>query len=264
MITKAKINAAILWIKSLFSKGSGKISDGKVVVEKPRPSKDEIKLGAKLVEIPFAHQVKNGMGYKGTYSGGYPKGAIVHYTAGRFKGGVNKAIDTMNGGKKNGYTFLVISYDGEVVQGFPIDKWGWHAGQSSHKSFSGSASDKLIGIEICNAGLLTKRGDKFFSWYGEEIPSDQVRQVKGTTDNQRAGYYHKYSKEQEDALVNLLLWLKANNPSGFNFDLVLGHDEVSPGRKQDPGGSLSMSMPKFREHLISEWMNYTQTPRDLS
>ena len=257
---KEKFNSIIFWIKSLFQRESeGVVKNNVVLMEKPRPNQDELNPTQPKLIIPFAHYVNGGMGFKGTYKHGYPQGAVVHYTAGRFSGGISKALDTMKNGKKDGFTFLVISEDGEVVQGFPLDKWGWHAGQSHHKSFSGSASDKLIGIEICNGGLLERRGDKFFTWYGLEIPKDQVRHIANPTANQSVGYYHKYTKAQEDALIHLLLWLKRNNPAVFDFDLVLGHDSISVNpdgkttRKQDPGGSLSMTIPELQAHLKRLW-----------
>ncbi|WP_457021162.1 hypothetical protein [Luteimonas sp. A611] len=67
--------------------------------------------------------------------------------------------------------------------------------------------------------------------------------------NQSAGHYQKYTILQEASLRTLLTWLRSNNPDVFRFDLVLGHDEVSPGRKVDPGGSLSMTMSAFRQSL---------------
>jgi len=223
------------------------------IKEKERPNKNEIIPGKPHLWIPFAEQIENGMGFQGTYKDNYPRGAIVHYTAGRFKGGVAKAKDTMAGGNKNGFTFLIISEDGEVVQGFPLNKYGWHAGQSSHPLLPGTVSDELIGIEINNAGILEKRGNKFYTWFGLEIPEEQVRHITKKNDNQRPGYYHKYTQAQEDSLVALLLWLKRNNPSVFDFNLVLGHDEVAPGRKVDPGGALSTTMSAFRARLKKEW-----------
>jgi len=238
----------MMWLKSLFS-------NSKVVKlkEKERPNLNEVTPGKPLLWIPFAHHEENGMGYQGTYKDNYPRGAIVHYTAGRFKGGLQKAIDTMKGGKKNGYTFLVMSEDGEVVQGFPLNKYGWHAGQSSHHLLPGTVSDELIGIEINNAGILEKKNGKYYSWYGLEIPADQVRHIPKQNENQRPGYYHKYTQAQEDSLIGLLLWLKRNNPSVFNFDLVLGHDCVAPGRKVDPGGALSMTIPELQKLLKARW-----------
>ena len=61
------------------------------------------------------------------------------------------------------------------------------------------------------------------------------------------------------------MWLKRNNPDVFRFDYVAGHDEIatlgSPGspkektlgRKQDPGGSLSLPMAEYREMLFSRY-----------
>jgi N-acetyl-anhydromuramyl-L-alanine amidase AmpD len=68
-----------------------------------------------------------------------------------------------------------------------------------------------------------------------------------------AGYFHKYSLAQEASLIELLVWLKNNNPSIFNVDYILGHDEVAGpkgigrSRKQDPGGALSMTMAELRD-----------------
>lgn len=257
---KEKMNVAWAWLKSLFQSGSkGIVKNNEAYIEKPRPDVGKTLIGENKLIIPFAHYVKGGMGYKGSYRLGYPEGAIIHYTAGRFAGGLSTALNTMHGGRKDGFTFLVISEDGDVVQGFPLDKWGWHAGQSHHPNFKGSASDKLIGIEICNGGMLERRGDKFFTWYGLEIPKDHVRHIATRTDNQSVGFYHKYTQKQEDALIHLLLWLKRNNPAVFSFDRVLGHDSVTlnetgtRSRKQDPGGSLSMSIPDLQALLKKYW-----------
>lgn len=78
-------------------------------------------------------------------------------------------------------------------------------------------------------------------------------------DNILAGAYLPYTKEQETALIEFLLWAKANNPTVFDFDYVLGHDEVAGPkgigrwRKNDPGGALSMTMSEFRQLLKDEY-----------
>lgn len=207
----------------------------------------------KLAWYPLAATNKDlVMKSKGKYANNYPVGAVVHFTAGHFSGGLNKAIDSIEGGIKNGYNFMVISYDGKVVQACPLTDWGYHAGKSSWPGLGESVSSKLVGIEINCAGKLEKRGDKYYTWFNLEIPQSDVRHV-AAKDNVQAGYYHKYSKEQEDALVELLLWMKSNNPDIFSFDFVLGHDEVAPDRKNDPGGSLSVSMPEFRNLLKQKY-----------
>lgn len=188
---------------------------------------------------------------KGSYKYGHPEGAIVHFTAGHSKYGLQKALDTAQGGVNNGFCFFVIGSDGSVVQSFPINRWGYHAGKSGWKSLFGTVSDELVGIEICNAGKLTKKEDgTFVSWFGETYKENEVRYNDGSYNHEK-GYYHAYTPEQEEALIKLLMWLKNRNPEVFKFDLVLGHDEVAPDRKNDPGASLSMPMPLFRLKLKS-------------
>lgn len=256
-------------IKNIFQKGKKNVQNNDKKVSKkasqenikkeviePEQSPDlnivQEKIGQNLKLIPFAHQHNKKMKSRGYYQDKYPMGAIVHFTAGRFKGGISKAIDTINGGIENGFNFLCISNDGKVVQACPLDQWGYHAGVSQWPNLGSSVSSKLVGIEINCAGNLTKKGNKYFTWYGEEIQESDVRYIPKDTPSQAKGYYHKYTMEQEAALVDLLVWLKANNPKVFKIEYILGHCEVAGvagigrWRKIDPSGSLSMSMPELR------------------
>lgn len=219
-------------------------------------------IGEKLLWYPKA-VIRKDLKMKaiGNYAKGYPQGAVVHFTAGQWDKGINSAIDSIAWGRDQGYLFFCISYDGQVIQTNPLNQWGHHCGTSKWK-IDGvtrtSLSDMTLGIEICGGGRLEKRGSKFFTWFYKEIPKEQVRYVDGKDPSQEEGYYHMYSKAQEAALVDLLLWLKRNNPDVFNLDYVLGHCEISGmkglgyWRKNDPGGALSMGMDKFRELLKNQ------------
>lgn len=180
----------------------------------------------------------------GLYRKGYPEGAVVHFTAGSY------GLAEIDLARHMGYTYLVIDKDGVVHQGFPLDHWGSHAGRSTWPSLGDGVSRWLVGIEIECAGSLKAVGPgEFRTWFGSPIDAADVRIVPQKRENQAPGAYHRYTEAQEKALVELLLWLHANNPAVFSLDLVVGHDEVSPGRKTDPGGSLSMTMPALREYL---------------
>lgn len=204
--------------------------------------------GLKLLRYPAAIQDKYGkMKTQGKYAGGYPQGAVVHFTAG------SSAESSLTWGMGEGYCFFVIAKDGTIFQNFDLDSWGYHAGASSWKGLPGSVSDELVGIEIDCAGSLDKIAEgKFQSWFGKVFGSDSVRHSSGE-DNIKPGYYVKYTPEQEEALISLLLWMKENNPEVFDLNFVVGHDEVAPNRKNDPGAALSMSMPKFRQLLQRKW-----------
>lgn len=234
------------------------------------------------MNIPFAIQHKNKMRERGSYAGGDgPRGAVVHFTAGRYENGLEDAKRCIDGGIENGYSYLCIARTGELVQAHDIMKWGYHAGESAWKlpvkratwKIVGGVSDDLIGIEMNCAGRLGKVGNHYYPYWEfddnkakdggsltfnpKPIPDDQVRFI--SKDLAKAwncpwGYYHKYSAEQEETLIKTLLWLYVNSEP-FKIDAILGHHEVSgiPGigfwRKNDPGGSLSMPMSELREYL---------------
>ena len=195
---------------------------------------------------------------KGKYAKGWPLGAVVHHTAGR-----DGAEKTLKGGAKDGYAFWCIQKDGQMYVAHSANEWGWHCGESKWTKFVkkliGSCNDDLIGIEINAAGNVkpTKEG-KYVTWFKTVLGPDEVRYSAGV-DNQAKGYYEKFTPQQENTLIEALLWLKAQRPDVFDFDLVLGHDEVSGVkglgyfRKTDPGASLSMTMSEFRELLKKKW-----------
>lgn len=218
---------------------------------------------------------------RGRYADNYPKGAVVHYTSGRSRkkpeGGTRARNTHMEMGikgvknavKAGDYTYFVIDRDGNVFQQFPLDRYGWHAGKSKWPGVAGNVSDELVGIEVQCAGKIHdyyKKGDakipcpegKYAAYFtnpdrGDAFFSEDEVCHSEKIENIQKGTYHKYSEAQEIVLTELLLWLKANNPDIFSFDLVAGHDEVSPDRKSDPGASLSMSMPKYRALLKSTY-----------
>lgn len=213
---------------------------------------------------PFGKWLGFLMKTRGVYPRGFPVGAVVHYTA-----GAGKAPDVIHGGVKQGYAYWCIQRDGQLYCAHPVNRWGYHAGESAWKKMLkkliGGVSDDLIGIEIIAAGTVKPTSDgKFKTYWGATLPAEDVRYTEGK-DNQAKGYYHKYTPEQEKTLVETLMWLKTQQPDIFDFDFVLGHDEVSGPmgigyfRKTDPGAALSMTMPKFREFLKAEW-NKRQKP----
>ena len=193
---------------------------------------------------------------QGLYPRGYPEGAVIHYTAGQFKNGLESAKNAVKEGAKNGYAYLCIGRDGKLVQAHPLNEWGYHAGQSFWPGLGKSLSSKLIGIELCSAGMLERQKDgSFKSWWGETIDPKQVRWVD-ESHGCEPGYYHAFSDVQEKALWALIIWLYGNDPKRrFKFDNVLGHheiagkDSIGMNRKKDPGGSMSLSMDLLRTGL---------------
>jgi N-acetyl-anhydromuramyl-L-alanine amidase AmpD len=204
---------------------------------------------------PFAIKLNGGGVVKGNYPQKYPVGAVVHFTAGWNKplAAVSMLRDCAKRGL--GVTFG-IDYNGDIYQTMPLDSWGYHAGDSKWKGLNGTVSDDLVGIEICSGGMLDLKDGKYYTWFGKEVPKEQVRVVTVTTYPQESlGAYEIFSPAQEASLIKLLKWLKENNKETFNTSYILGHDEVChpKGRKNDPGGALSMSMPGLRKMIKSSF-----------
>jgi N-acetyl-anhydromuramyl-L-alanine amidase AmpD len=193
------------------------------------------------------------------YPDRYPMGALVHFTAGRCDRGDPDAAATARYGAQNKYCFFCISRTGKVYQTAPLSRWGYHSGKSYWSGLGNYVHSKIVGIEVCNAGLLKKTERGYEPWWNKPGDSkntyyaeEQVRFVEREHNVGDRGYYLRYTPEQEKSLVDLILWMHEANPKVFKLDYVVGHDEVSPKRKNDPGGALSFFMPAFRAHLVAE------------
>ena len=205
---------------------------------------------------------------EGTYKLGHPTGAVIHYTAGAARPTSHIETGRSELTKKHGdkydtaYTYWLIGVTGEILQTALVSRWGYHAGRAHWTNPTTAATTKsinkeFIGIEIVNPGHLTKdeNGENYRSWFGQPYTPEQVRLFKEKTGNIYPGAYVPYTGEQERSLIKLLLWLKGNAPDIFDLDNVVGHDEVAypRGRKQDPGGALSMTMREFRLLLKNKY-----------
>jgi hypothetical protein len=213
--------------------------------ETERPSPNEA--GVVQEWIPWAEILEKKMPTAGEFSKGYPEGMVVHFTAG------SSAESSISWGKEQGYAFFMVKKDGTLVQTHSLKRWGHHAGSSSWPGLGSGISNKTVGVEVDCAGGLDMKAGKLTSWFGRVVPERLARYSKANA-NIKAGWYEAYTPEQEDTLFRLAVWLKKNNPKVFNLDYVVGHDEVAPARKNDPGAALSMTMPEFRRKIKEEYM----------
>lgn len=193
----------------------------------------------KIVESKVRHTTQGDMDCEGL---------IVHYTAGQQTSDPSGSIGMANDPGHAPYAYWVMASDGVVYWTHPTNRWGYHCGTYHHRTH--------LGIEIQCPGKLVKVGSDFYPWYnldrtgnpkGPAWPKGDVRYFEGN-ELQTKGYYAKYTDEQEKSLVALVQYLKDHCPK-FKIDNVLGHDEILPDYKDDPGGSLSMDMAAFREFL---------------
>lgn len=159
--------------------------------------------------------------------------AVVHYTA---TGNVSSAAEHFLNPRSEVSCHCLISRGGDVVQFVPFHRVAWHAGRSYWKGVHG-VNSVSIGIELENPGRLRREGDCGVSWFGKKYAlSDLVEQEHPRGGKSEGNLWLPYTEIQLQALTDLLLLLKEQ---GLVSEIV-GHDDVAPGRKWDPGPHFPM------------------------
>lgn len=164
---------------------------------------------------------------------------LIHYTGSR---GADAALRWLTKPAARASAHLVIGRDGVVTQLVPFDRIAFHAGPSWWNGRPGLNS-RSIGIELDNAGCLTRLGDHWQTWFGSTIESKEVIEAPHRPGGPVRGW-HAYTQEQlvsALAVGSLLI-------EHYGVQAILGHDEVTDGLKQDPGPAFPMEI--FRSTLL--------------
>ena len=138
---------------------------------------------------------------------------IIHYT------GMKKekdAIERLINIQSEVSSHYFIKYDGKIIQLIPDLYTAWHAGKSAWGKKK-LLNDFSIGIEISNTGHN----------YG----------------------YKNYKKKQITALIKLLQNLKKKYK--IKSKNILGHSDIAPVRKKDPGEKFPWK--KLAKKKLSIW-----------
>tara|TARA_B100000787_G_scaffold122472_1_gene92089 strand:+ start:435 stop:1178 length:744 start_codon:yes stop_codon:yes gene_type:complete len=122
---------------------------------------------------------------------------IFHYTGMKKESEAINRLTNIQSGVSSHY---LIKNSGEIVTLVPDLYIAWHAGKSSWKSYK-SLNKNSIGIEITNPGHV----------FG----------------------YKKFSKKQISSLSKLSKFLIKKYK--INLKNILGHSDIAPERKKDPG-----------------------------
>jgi N-acetylmuramoyl-L-alanine amidase len=169
-----------------------------------------------------------------------PRFIVMHYTAGgsgagsrdyMLKSPKQKQLLLKAPRKVYGSAHVVVDRDASVWQIVPFNVMARHAGRSHWKGFD-SLNRYSIGIEIANYGWLDKQGDG--SYKRSDTPRFEAGDV--TVAPMPGGTAHKgwenYPDVQLEAVEQVTRALLASYPSIVE---VVGHQDISPGRKFDPG-----------------------------
>jgi N-acetylmuramoyl-L-alanine amidase len=192
----------------------------------------------------MAYSVKNGLLFKDDKQvpfvkspnvGGAlkPSVLVMHYTGALSTKG---AINTLTNSAAKVSAHLVLSPEGEVTQLVPFNRVAWHAGISKWHNMVG-LNQYAIGIEMVNAGLLGKnaKGEYFARLENKVLPPEQVTLAHHKNGSAELPW-QIYPIDQFEAAVAIAQAIT----KAYGIKEIVGHDDIAPGRKTDPGPAWHM------------------------
>ncbi len=162
-----------------------------------------------------------------------PRYLVMHYTAGSSLKSSVESLCTVKA-KGNASAHIVLGRDGSIVQLAPFNLVTWHAGVSAWNGENGLNS-RSIGIEMDNAGVLTRVGERYMTWFHKEIPAAEVVHAA----HRHGGPvqpWHAYTEKQIARALELAELLVQH----YGLEDVLGHEDIARGRKTDPGPAFPL------------------------
>lgn len=153
---------------------------------------------------------------------------VIHFTSGA---SAQSSVDFWKTpAAKGASAHILIDRDGSIIQCRPFNRTCGHAGKSRWKGFDGLNACS-IGIELANAG---DNSALFQRWASGVIYAKHKNGGKLTG-------WEEYPEAQLAACTALAKALVAR----YKLDDIVGHDDIAPARKVDPGPAFPMR--KLRE-----------------
>jgi len=160
-----------------------------------------------------------------------PRYLVMHYTAGK---SAQSSINWLSNPESKASAHVVLARDGSICQLAPFNVKTWHAGVSHWDGVSG-LNGCSIGIEMDNAGPLKKVGKKYQAWFGTLYGESQVIHAKHRLDGE-VRWWHAYTEAQIERALELARVLVRH----YGLKDIVGHEDIAPDRKRDPGPAFPL------------------------
>jgi N-acetylmuramoyl-L-alanine amidase len=160
-----------------------------------------------------------------------PRLIVMHYTAGKTPQGT---INWFMNPESRVSSHFLIARDGTISQFVPLDHQAWHTGNSTWKDMK-QLNRWSIGIELDNIGFVRK---------GFTLPPE----LQFTAFDQFSVLrtWETFPHGQTDATVELCRLLVSTYPT---ITEVVGHSDIAPTDKLDPGPAFPMD--NLRKRVFS-------------
>ncbi len=176
----------------------------------------------------------------GAFKKKLPDTLVIHYTAGR---DALSSVRTLTKPEIKASAHVVVGRDLKIYQLAPFNMITWHAGRSKWQDRSG-LNKYGIGIEIDNAGRLYPGLEgAYYSWFGKSYPKEEVVEAVHRNES-NPSFWHRFPEKQLVLVQELCECLLESYP----IKTIVGHEEISPGRKSDPGPAFPLD--KLRHQLL--------------
>ena len=156
---------------------------------------------------------------------------VIHYTANQSAEGT---IEWFKSTVSRVSAHLVVDFDGTITQMVPFNKRAAHAGKSRWRDKEG-CNGFSIGIEIVNPGPLRRLQDGTFIDYSGKRWQGKVVEARHKHRNHEARFWAAYPEAQLTAVKEACAAIACKYP----ISEIVGHDDVAPTRKFDPGPAFS-------------------------
>jgi N-acetylmuramoyl-L-alanine amidase len=180
----------------------------------------------------------------GSFARREPSLLVMHYTSGGTAlSSANWFRSPANPGSS---AHLVIDRDGSVIQCVDLTRIAWHAGVSVWKKRS-NLNRFAIGIELANWGALQRKGQGWASYTGVRIADPVLaRHRNGNPEGSRGPIgWERFPPAQIASATAVARAILAAFPT---IREIVGHDDIAPGRKVDPGPAFDMAA--FRRAVL--------------
>jgi len=165
-----------------------------------------------------------------------PRFLVIHYTASGPDADIAHYFAQMAARVS---AHLVVRRDGSVTQCVPFNRVAWHAGKSAWTAKDGTLYSGLnnwaIGIEIENWGPLSRKEGGWLSWTGTRVDGSKAIEARHKFGAPDCGW-ETFTPAQVETVVSAARAIC----STYAIEDIVGHDDIAPGRKSDPGPAWDM------------------------
>lgn len=144
---------------------------------------------------------------------------------------------------KGACAHLLIDRDGTIYQCRPFDHTAGHAGVSRWRD--PNTKQVFVGLNACSIGIeLCNCGDLIRDRYPLKLGGGYIDRLSARHKNGGPfKLWERYPSQQIDVARDVARSLVQR----YNLDDVIGHDDIAPNRKNDPGPAFPMG--DFRKSL---------------